>query len=200
MDHMGCMVGVRWGQGSQIYGPHGVSSQHDGGRKSQGVTGSCGGLFPPGLWVTCSHGVTHIQGDEVILGYGSCGVTAQGPTFGPQGRPVPSQDEMKPLQTLPTPPPFLPQTAPHILPYSLRPHTTPCPCSHLQPTSCFLLNSILLLQPVFPHPLMSLYPPNTPPESPIAPQGPSQTQYISPTDKLGHHRLLQSPAAAHIPL
>ena len=94
-------------------------------RESQGHVGV---WFPSGLWVTCSHGVTHIQGDEVILGYGSCGVTAQGPTFGPQGRPVPSQDEMKPLQTLPTPPPFLPQTAPHILPYSLRPHTTPCPC------------------------------------------------------------------------
>ena len=103
---MGCMVGVRWGQGSQIYGPHGVSSQHDGGRKSQGVTGSCGGMVPPGLWVTCSHGVTHIQGDEVILGYGSCGVTAQGPTFGPQGRPVSSQDEMKPLQHCPPQPLF----------------------------------------------------------------------------------------------
>ena len=109
-------------------GPNGIGSQRDGGRQSQGVTGSCGGMVPPGLRVTCSHGVTHIQGDEVILGYGSCGVTAQGPTFGPQGRPVPSQDEMKPLQTLPTPPPFLPQTAPHILPYSLRPHTSPCPC------------------------------------------------------------------------
>ena len=112
-------------------------------RESQGHVGV---WFPSGLWVTCSHGVTHIQGDEVILGYGSCGVTAQGPTFGPQGRPVPSQDEMKPLQTL--------------------------------PPSSFYLN----------------------PESPIAPQGPSQTQHISPTDKLGHHRLLQSPAEAHIPL
>ena len=166
-------------------------------RESQGHVGV---WFPSGLWVTCSHGVTHIQGDEVILGYGSCGVTAQGPTFGPQGRPVPSQDEMKPLQTLPTQPPFylkpLP-TSSHTLYVPILAHA---PVSHLQPTSCFLLNSILLLQPVFPHPLMSLYPPNTPPESPIAPQGPSQTQYISPTDKLGHHRLLQSPAAAHIPL
>ena len=125
----GCMVGVRWGQGSQSYGPHGVGSQRDGGRQSQGVTGSRGGMVTPGLWVTCSHGVMHIQGDEVILGYGSCGVTAQGPTFGPQGPPVPSQDEMKPLQHCPTLPLlFLPQTTPHILPYPLRLHTTPCPC------------------------------------------------------------------------
>ena len=63
-------------------GPHGVGSQRDGGRQSQGVTGSCGGMVPPGLWVTCSHGVTHIQRDEIILGYGSCEVMAQGPTFG----------------------------------------------------------------------------------------------------------------------
>ena len=180
-------------------GPHGVGSQRDGGRQSQGVTGSCGGMVPPGLWVTCSHGVTHIEGDEVILVYGSCGVTAQGPTFGPQGRPVPSQDEMKPLQTLPPSSFYLKPlpTSSHTLYVPILPHT---PVSHLQPTSCLLLNSILLLQPVFPHPLMSLYPPNTPPESPIAPQGPSQTQHISPTEKLGHHRLLQSPAAAHIPL
>ena len=90
-------------------GPNGIGSQRDGGRQSQGVTGSCGGMVPPGLWVTCSHAVTHIQGDEVILGYVSCGVTTQGPTFGPQGPPVPSQDEMKPLQHCPTLPlPFLP--------------------------------------------------------------------------------------------
>ena len=83
-------------------GAHGIGSQRDGGRQSQGFTGSCGGMVLPGLRVTCSHGVTHIQDDEVILGYGSCGVTAQGPTFGPQGRPVSSQDEMKPLQHCPT--------------------------------------------------------------------------------------------------
>ena len=99
---MGCMVGVRWGQGSQIYGPHGVSSQHDGGRKSQGVTGSCGGMVPIRAVGHVQPWGHEIQGDEVILGYGSCGVTAQGPTFGPQGRPVPSQDELKPLQLCPT--------------------------------------------------------------------------------------------------
>ena len=147
-------------------GPHGVGSQHDGGRQSQGVTGSCGGMVPPGLRVTCSHGVTHIQGDEVILGYGSCGVTAQGPTFGPQGRPVPSQDEMKPLQTLPTQPPFylkpLP-TSSHTLYVPILPHA---PVSHLQPTSCLLLNSILLLKAVSPYPPMSLYPPHGPHRAP----------------------------------
>ena len=63
-------------------GPNGIGSQRDGGRKSQGVTGSCRGMVPPKLWVTCSHGVTHIQHDEIILGYGSCGVMAQGHTFG----------------------------------------------------------------------------------------------------------------------
>ena len=107
--------------------------------------------------------------------------------------------EMKPLQTLPPSSFYLKPlpTSSHTLYVPILPHAS---VSHLQPTSCLLLNSILLLQPVFPHPLMSLYPPNTPPESPIAPQGPSQTQHISPTDKLGHHRLLQSPAAAHIPL
>ena len=137
MATWGCMVGVRWGQGSQSYGPNGIGSQCDGGKQSQGVTGSCGGMVPPGLWVTCSHGVMHIKGDEVILGYGSCGVTTQGPTIGPQGRPVPSQGEMNPLQLCP-PPLFLPQTAPHILPYSLCPHTSPCPCV---PTAAHVLSS-----------------------------------------------------------
>ena len=104
-------------------------------------------MVPPGLWVTCSHGVTHIEGDEVILVYGSCGVTAQGPTFGPQGRPVPSQDEMKPLQTLPPSSFYLKPlpTSSHTLYVPILPHA---PVSHLQPTSCFLLNSILLLQPI----------------------------------------------------
>ena len=95
-------------------GPHGIGSQRDGGRQSQGVTGSCGGMIPPGLWITCSHAVTHIEGDEVILGYGSCGFTAQGPIFGPQGCPVPSQDELKPLQLCPSPPPlFTSNCSPH---------------------------------------------------------------------------------------
>ena len=159
---MGCMVGVRWGQGSQSYGPHGVGLQRDGGRQSQGVTGSCGGMVPPGLRVTCSHGVTHIQGDEVILGYGSCGVTAQGPTFGPQGPPVSSLDEMKPLQHCPPPTSFylkLLPTSSHTLYVPILPHT---PVSHLQLTSCLLLNSILLLKAVSPYPPMSLYPSHTP--------------------------------------
>ena len=148
-------------------GPNGIGSLRDGGRQSQGVTGSRGGMVPPGLRVTCSHGVTHIQGDEVILGYGSCGVTAQGPTFGPQGRPVPSQDELKPLQLCPPPPPsfylkLLP-TSSHTLYVSILRHV---PVSHLQPTSCLLLDSILLLQPVFPYPPMSLYPSHTPHRAP----------------------------------
>ena len=162
-------------------------------RESQGHVGV---WFPSGLWVTCSHGVTHIQGDEVILGYGSCGVTAQGPTFGPQGRPVPSQDEMKPLQTLP-PPLFLPQTTPHILPYSLCPHTTPYPCvppaahvlsspeQHSAPAGCVVISI--------------LYPPHPLPQSYIAPQVLSMTGYTSPTANLGPRRAPQSPAAPHVP-
>ena len=59
-------------------------------RESQGHVGV---WFPSGLWVTCSHGVTHIQGYVFILGYGSRGVMAQGPTFGPLGPPVPSQEK-----------------------------------------------------------------------------------------------------------
>ena len=50
-------------------------------------------MVHPGLWVTCSHGVKHIQGSVFILGYGSRGVMAQGPTFGPLGPPVPSQEK-----------------------------------------------------------------------------------------------------------
>ena len=97
-------------------------------------------MVPPGLWVTCSHGVTHIEGDEVILVYGSCGVTAQGPTFGPQGHPVPSQDEMKPLQTLPPSSFYLKPlpTSSHTLYVPILPHAS---VSHLQPTSCLLLNT-----------------------------------------------------------
>ena len=88
-------------------------------RESQGHVGV---WFPSGLWVTCSHGVTHIQGDEVILGYGSCGVTAQGPTFGPQGRPVPSQDELKPLQHCPPQPLFTSNRSPHPPILSMSPY------------------------------------------------------------------------------
>ena len=150
-------------------GPNGIGSQRDGCGQSQGVTGSCGGMVPPELWVACSHGVTHIQRDEVILGYCSCGVTAQGPTFGPQGCPVPSQDELKPLQLTPPPPPpgsfylkLLP-TSSHTPYVSILRHV---PVSHLQPKSCLLLDSILLLQPVFPYPPMSLYPSHTPHRAP----------------------------------
>jgi len=122
-------------------------------------------MVPPGLWVTCSHGVMHIKGDEVILVYGSCGVTAQGPTFGPQGRPVPSQDEMKPLQTLPPSSFYLKPlpTSSHTLYVPILHHT---PVSHLQLTSCLLLNSILLLKAVSPYPPMSLYPSHTPHRAP----------------------------------
>ena len=197
MDHMGCMVGVRWGKGSQIYGPHGVSSQHDGGRKSQGVTGSCGGMVPIRAvghvqpWGHAHTGFCVHLGLRLTWGYGS------GPHLWATGTPSPlsGRNETPPTPLSPSHLFFF--TSNCSPPPPIAPHT---PASLLQLTSCLLLNSILLLQPVFLHPLMSLYPPNTPPESPIAPQGPSQTQHISPTDKLGHHRLLQSPAAAHIPL
>ena len=90
-------------------------------------------MVPPGLWVTCSHGVTHIEGDEVILVYGSCGVTAQGPTFGPQGHPVPSQDEMKPLQTLPPSSFYLKPlpTSSHTLYVPILPHARFPPAAHI---------------------------------------------------------------------
>ena len=181
-------------------GPHGIGSQRDGCRQSQGVTGSCGGMVPPELWVACSHGVTHIQRDEVILGYCSCGVTAQGPTFGPQGRPVPSQDELKPLQpTPPSPPPlFLPQIAPHILPYPLCLHTTPCTCF---PPAAHILTSLgqhsapAACVPISPDVPISLPHPT---QSPIAPQGPFPG--TPPPSNLGPHRAPQSPAAPHVPL
>ena len=80
---------------------------------------------------------------------------------------------MKPLQTLPTPPPYFPQTAPHILPYSLCPHTTPYPCvppaahvlsspeQHSAPEGCVSISTNVPIS--LPHPT----------QSPIAPQGPS---------------------------
>ena len=114
---------------------------------------------------------------------GSCGVMDQGFNIRPKRTPIPSQEEIN--ECTPTPL-HIPHSDPKPLPTSSHTLYVPIlhhpPVSHLQLTSCLLLNSILLLQPVFPHPLMSLYPPNTPPESPIAPQGPSQTQHISPTD------------------
>ena len=101
-----------------------------------------------------------------MWGYGS------GPHLWPQGCPVPSQDELKPLQLCP-PTLFLPQTAPQILPYSLCPHTTPCPCvppaarvlsspeQHSAPEGCVSISANVPIS--LPHPT----------QSPIAPQGPS---------------------------
>ena len=75
LGEVGAGIPEFWGQmelGRSVMGAGRV-------RESQGHVGV---WFPSGLWVTCSHGVTHIQRDEIILGYGSCEVMAQGPTFG----------------------------------------------------------------------------------------------------------------------
>ena len=37
-------------------GPNGIGSQRDGGRQSQGVTGSCRGMVPPKLSVSAAMG------------------------------------------------------------------------------------------------------------------------------------------------
>ena len=97
-------------------------------RESQGHVGV---WFPSGLWVTCSHGVTHIQGYVFILGYSSLGVMAQGPTFGPLGPPVPSQEEINALQHRPAPPLFNPNFSPHppvppMSPYHSIPQCLTC--------------------------------------------------------------------------
>ena len=52
----GCMVRVRWGRDPRVLGPHGIGSQRDGGRQSQGVTGSCRGIVPPKLLVSAAMG------------------------------------------------------------------------------------------------------------------------------------------------
>ena len=49
MATWGCMVGVRWGRDPRVLGPNGIGLQCDGGRQSQGVTGSCRGMVPPKL-------------------------------------------------------------------------------------------------------------------------------------------------------
>ena len=135
-------------------------------------------------------GHTH---DEVILAYGSCGVTAYGPTFGLHGPPVPSQEEMKPLlHRCPLPPFFfylkLLPTSSHSTPYPRVPlaaHILSSPEQHSAPAGCVVISI--------------LYPPHPIPQSYIAPQVLSLTRYTSPTANLGPRRAPQSPAAHHVP-
>ena len=143
-------------------------------RESQGHVGV---WFPSGLWVTCSHGVTHIQGSVFILGYGSRGVMAQGPTFGPLGPPVPSQEEIKALQHRPAPPLFTPNFSPHPPVPPMSPyHSTP-QCLTCSPHLAFSQTAFCSCR-LCAHILPCAYIPLSPPtrtQSPIAPPGPSQT-------------------------
>ena len=164
-------------------------------------------MVHPGLWVTCSHGVTHIQGSVFILGYGSRGVMAQGPTFGPLGPPVPSQEEINALQHRPAPPLFNPNFSPHPPVPPMSPyHSTPqcltcsphlafsrtafCSCrlrAHILP--CAYIPLSLPHTPRAPYLLQDLLRPGTPPPQPTwdlieprSPQQPPLSLHWAPTE------------------
>jgi len=116
----------------------------------------------PGQWVTYSHGVTHIQGDEIILAYGSCGVTAQGPTFGLHGPPVPSQEEMKPLlHRCPLPPFFFftSNCSPHPPIPPMSPYYPMSQCPTCSPHHVFSWTAFCSFCPCFHFPRCPYSPP-----------------------------------------